>query len=107
MPHAPTVNIDVEYVNGVIKKLGISGAEFSRTLGYTDNWWNNVKNTTQCIKPNVAQLMCRMYDKLEYEKLVVKKVNVDDGASRPNDSQLLAKLEIIESKLDKLLEAWR
>lgn len=107
MPHAPTVNVDVEYVNGVIKRLGISGAEFSRTLGYADNWWNNVKNSTQCVKPNVAQLMCRMYDKLDYEKLIVKDGTASLSASGIKETDILKKLEIIEAKLDKLLEAWR
>lgn len=111
MAKVPVVKIDVEYVEAFLKKAGISGTEFGKSLGYSDSWWTGVYNHKKHVKPNVARLMCSMY-KLDYDQLVVRESERDVFPPEPLqvDSEVVEAfgkwLERVEGKLDKLLSLW-
>lgn len=70
---AEKVKIDVEYIDDYRKQRGISSSEFSKQLGFCNNWWS--KNSQHgYIKVNVAKLMCALHPALEYNKLVIQEV---------------------------------
>lgn len=106
MSRVPVVNINIDYVQLFLHHAGISEAEFSRSLGYSDGWWTGVKNEKHHVKPNVAKMMCRMYE-LDYDKLVVKVDPIEKYESLTVDSEVVEAfgkwLARIESKLDRLL----
>lgn len=102
MSKIPVVTINTEYVQQFLTQHNISGAEFGRKLGYSDNWWSSVLKKKH-VKPNVAHLICRLY-KLDYETLLLKPTEPASEPEEPID--LLDRLERIEAKLDKLLRIW-
>lgn len=102
MSKIPVVTINTEYVQLFLTQNNISGAEFGRKLGYSDNWWSSVLRKKH-VKPNVARLICDMY-LLDYNELVVKTGKTASGAKTPDD--LPDRLERIEAKLDRLLTIW-
>lgn len=105
MSKVPVVHLNTGYVRWFLAKSCISGTEFSRSLGYSDHWWSTVLHQKKGVKPNVAKLMCSMYN-LDYDKLVVKE---PEPVSKPETltvEALCECLERVEGKLDKLLNMW-
>ena len=109
MSKVPVVTINTDYVARFLARHQISGAEFGRKLGYSDHWWASVLRKKH-VKPNVAKLMCDMYQ-FEYDELVVKApapaiesepLNVDGEVVEAFGKWL----ERVEGKLDKLLSLW-
>ncbi len=110
MSKVPVININKEYIQQFLKHSGISGAEFGRTLGYSDHWWTSVQKRGMRIKPNVAKMMCRMYE-LDYDKLVAKAPDpIDKYETLTVDGEVVEAfgkwLARVEGKLDKLLSMW-
>ena len=109
MSKVPVVTINTDYVAQFLEQSKISGAEFGRSLGYSDHWWASVLRKKH-VKPNVARLMCDVY-LLKYDELVVK---APEPATEPEtlnvDGEVVEAfgkwLERVESKLDKLLSMW-
>lgn len=106
MSKVPVVTIDTDYVNRFLGQHYMSGAEFGRKLGYSDNWWSGVLKKKH-VKPNVARLMCDMF-LLEYDELVVKApAPIEKNETLTVDGEVVEAfgkwLARIESKLDKLL----
>lgn len=110
MSKVPVVKINTDYVAQFLATNGISGAEFGKSLGYSDHWWASVIHKKNSVKPNVAKLICGMY-KLDIDKLLVKET---EPAIEPEtltvDGEVVEAfgkwLERVESKLDKLLSLW-
>lgn len=109
MAKVPVVTINTDYVARFLAQNKISGADFGRRMGYSDHWWASVQKKKH-VKPNVAYLMCNMFQ-LEYDKLVVK-----ESEPAPKTETLVIDAEVaealaaslnrIETKLDKLLSIW-
>jgi len=112
MSKVPVVKINIDYVAQFLAVNGISGAEFGKSLGYSDHWWASVIHKKSSVKPNVAKLMCSMY-KLDIDKLLVKEAESEpvmkpepltvDGEVVEAFGKWLAR---VEGKLDKLLSMW-